>query len=105
LPADVEHLLQLGVGGLNLRDQPAQIRQGELADSLNWQLDQNGALVKRLGSVRWGDQLAANVLETHVYWPEGSNPVVLAHLDDGTVHASSDGSWTQIDTGCANGTD
>lgn len=100
MPADVEHLVTLGEGGLNLREQPAQLQPTELVDTLNWQLDQNGALIKRLGSISWGAQLLANVLELGKFWPSGANPTVLAHCDDGTIQASGDGSsWTQIDSG------
>ncbi len=90
----------LGRGGLNLREQPAEVGQGELVDSLNWQLDQNGALIKRLGTAAWAAQNNANIIDLYSFVPSGASPVLLAHFDDGTVQSTLIGdTWTVIDTG------
>jgi hypothetical protein len=100
MPADREELLLLGRGGLNLREQPAEVGQSELVDSLNWQLDQNGALTKRLGTIAWASQNAANILALYTYTPSGASPTLVAHFDDGSVQTTQIGdTWTTIDTG------
>jgi hypothetical protein len=100
MPADQALVIALGTGGINLRDQPSQLGQGELTDSLNWQLDQNRALVKRLGYQEWADALPADALEVFSYEPSGGTIKQLAHAANGHVYWTIDGiAWTSIDSG------
>jgi hypothetical protein len=100
MPADQALVIALGTGGINLRDQPSQLGQGELTDSLNWQLDQNRALVKRLGYQEWADALPADALEVFSYEPSGGTIKQLAHAANGHVYWTTDGiAWTSIDSG------
>lgn len=100
MPADAYVPLLLGRGGLNLRDQPAQVRPDELVDGLNWRLDERGALVKRLGySAYTATTLAAVPLALGVYSPASGTPQLIVQLTNGSVYRSpGDGTYTLIDS-------
>lgn len=101
MPVDVPYELTLGIGGLNLRDQPIAVPPTELIDSLNWELNEQGAPVKRLGYVNYQDaELSATPLELAVYAPNGSSPSIITALDDGTVLWSpGDGVYGEVGSG------
>lgn len=102
MPADVEFPIALGRDGLNLRDQPLEVPISELVDGVNWMIDENGALVKRLGYQSWGDSdaIGAGVLEQATFNPSSGAVAALFYCDDGNVYSSpGDGTFTSIASG------
>lgn len=101
MPADRQQVLQLGLFGLNLRDHPGDLREGELADSLNWQLARRGALVKRAGFIAFGTVAApAAILELGTLRLSSGTTWLLAYCANGQVYKTQDGTtWTSIASG------
>lgn len=102
MPVDVEVALNVGKDGLNLRDQPAEVPIAELVDSVNWRIDENGALVKRLGYAAYASSgpLAAVPLEQATFNPAGGTTALLFYCADGHVYSSpGDGTFTSIASG------
>jgi len=89
VPSDVQEAIQIGAAGLNLRDSPLEVGVSGLIDSLNWRLDQRGALVKRLG-YKQGSLSAFGtrvVLEMATFDPStsASTTALLGYCNDGTI--------------------
>lgn len=102
MPVDVPYELTLGIGGLNLRDQPITVPPTELIDSLNWELNEQGAPVKRLGYIPYinSDPLPAVPLEMTVYAPSAGTPALVVYTAAGHVDlGEGDGTWTGLVTG------
>lgn len=99
MPVDTEYPLIIGRDGLNLRDNAAEVPISQLVDSLNWRIDENGAIVKRLGFVSWGDsdEMAGTPLAIGVFNPSTGARLLVIACSDGKVYTSpGDGSFTQI---------
>lgn len=102
VPIDVESSVAFGITGLNLRDAPLVVGPTGLTDSLNWRLDARGALVKRLGYVKYpaSSELAAIPLEQSTYTPSTGGNALIFYCANGKVYSSpGDGAYTQIATG------
>jgi len=100
MPKDIHSGLPIGENGLDLRSSITELEPGDLADSLNWQLDRTGALLKRRGFSAWSVALPANCITLMLLQSSGGTNYVLAHCDDGHVYASPDGnSWDDRDSG------
>jgi hypothetical protein len=96
VPADQQFSLTIGQDGLNLRDQPAEVPVTQIIDGLNWRIDENGALVKRLGYVSYGT-LPALPLAQFTYAPVSGTTSIIFYCADGFVYTSpGDGSFTAI---------
>jgi len=100
MPADRNVLIPFGARGLNMAASPAELNTDELADSLNWQIDRAGALIKRLGMQEWSITAPADILELMQLAISGGTTYILAHCADGHVYWTTDGTaWTSIDSG------
>jgi hypothetical protein len=98
MPADIEQAVQLGAAGLNLRDSPLEVGVTGLTDTLNWRLDELGALVKRLGSTVFPSGFTVSnanqhVLEMSTYRPSSGANALLVALTDGKVYLTTGGSF------------
>lgn len=102
MPVDLDFPVAIGRDGLNLRDQAAEVPVSELVDSVNWRIDENGALVKRLGYQSWADsdQLPAAPLEQATFSPASGTIQLVFYCVDGHVYTSpGDGIYTSIASG------
>jgi hypothetical protein len=100
MPSDIRTLLPIGTGGLNLRASAPELGQGELVDTLNWQLDPNGALVKRTGFSTWSSALPSPAIELMTLVHSGGTTYYVAQCENGQVYYTTDGiTWTSIDSG------
>lgn len=101
MPADRLSVLPVGSGGINLRDSARDLHSGELVDSLNWRIDKDGSLVKRLGIAPFAVIAPAAILTLMVLRHSSGVNYYLAHCADGKVYYSTTGaSWSaSIDTG------
>ena len=100
MPADRLVELPLGSQGLDLRSSVTELEPGDLSDTLNWQIDRTGALLKRRGFSAWSVACPANILKLMSLQTSGETIYIVAHCDDGQVYSTIDGSsWTSIDTG------
>lgn len=105
MPVDTRVILPIGTGGLNLRSAAPELAPGELVDTLNWQIDPNGALVKRTGYSGWSVAAPTAILELMTLAHSGGTTYYLAHCVDGHVYVTTDGlAWTSIDSGLATAT-
>lgn len=79
---------------------PVELSSAELTDSLNWQIDRAGALIKRLGMQEWSIAAPSQILELMQLAISGGTTYILAHCGDGHVYWTTDGTaWTSIDSG------
>jgi len=102
LPVDLDFPVAIGRDGLNLRDQAAEVPVSALVDSVNWRIDENGALVKRLGYQSWADsdELAGAPLEQATFSPTTGTIDLVFACGDGHVYTSpGDGVFTSIASG------
>ena len=85
---------------------PPELGAGGLTDSINWQIDPNGALVKRTGFFAWSAACPGGaILELMVLSTSGGTVYFLAHTADGHVYSTTDGIvWTSIDSGLSTST-
>jgi hypothetical protein len=108
VPADRETFVQPGRLGVNYSQHPVDLRDGELADAINFQIGERGSLEKRRGYSAVGavDELGAtSVLAASVFVAPNGTRWIAAYTADGSVVASSDGgvSWAAVATGLATG--
>jgi hypothetical protein len=100
MPADRLVELPIGSNGLDLRSSVTELEPGDLADTLNWQIDRTGALLKRRGFSGWSVAAPANILKLLALNLSGGTIWIVAHCADGHVYATVDGSsWASIDSG------
>lgn len=100
MPVDRIVGVPIGENGLDLRSSVTELEPGDLADSLNWQLDRTGALLKRRGYSAWSVAAPGNILKLLALNLSGGATWILAHCDDGQVYVTTNGgSWTSIDSG------
>lgn len=103
MPPDRMFWLQPGRLGVNFSHHPAELRDGELSDALNFQIGDRGALEKRRGFAPVGgisETNDAEVLEAAVFRQSTGATWIVAYLTTGDVVASSDGgvTWTDVTT-------
>lgn len=78
MPSDLREPVQIGAAGLNLRDSPLEVGITGLVDTLNWRLDERGALVKTLGLTASGfASVSGQILEMTAYNPSSSSSSTL----------------------------
>ncbi len=100
MPADRLVELPLGSNGLDLRSSVTELEPGDLADTLNWQIDRTGALLKRQGFSAFSVAAPADILKIFALQTSGETIYLLVHCQDGQVYYTLDGSsWTSIDAG------
>lgn len=101
MPADRVMVLPLGSGGINLRDSARDLHPGELVDSLNWRIDKDGSLVKRLGIAPFAAIAPANILTLMTLQHSSGVNYKLIHCTNGNVYWTDSGAaWSAaIDTG------
>lgn len=93
--------VQIGAAGLNLRDSPLEVGITGLTDTLNWRLDERGALVKTLGQSQSGfADFGQTILELASYTPSSaSSSTLIAYCANGAVRKGDVATPTNIVTG------
>jgi hypothetical protein len=96
VPVDEQFSITIGQDGLNLRDQPAEVPVSQLIDGLNWRIDENGALVKRLGYTTYTTLPALPIAQT-TYEPVAGATSLIFACADGKVYSSPGDETLSID--------
>lgn len=101
MPSDLREPVQIGAAGLNLRDSPLEVGITGLTDTLNWRLDERGALVKTLGLTNSGFAVVSGqILEMTAYNPSSaSSSTLVVYTSQGKVIKCDPTTPTNIVTG------
>jgi hypothetical protein len=103
VPVDEQFSITIGQDGLNLRDQPAEVPVSQLIDGVNWRIDENGALVKRLGYTTYATLPALPLAQTTYEPVDGATSLIFSCANGNVYSSPGDETLAVIATGL-NGT-